>query len=154
MRKLDELTKVKYRDGTWKRCVIEYWLWCDESTEEICKILKINRPLLNQWHRWYFKTREKGQKQGNPINKLSSINLSPALIAWQKQQLVNNQKLEEKQKADSENVAYLKQQIESLKACLKEAHLRSEAMSTMIDIAEDVYKIEIRKKSGAKQSKP
>jgi hypothetical protein len=154
MRKLDELTKVKYRDGTWKRCVIEYWLWCDERTDEICKILKISRPLLNQWHRWYFKTRNTCQSKIKTSNKEASFELSPALILWQKRQQMQNQKLEEKQKADSENVALLQQQIESLKTALKAEQLRSEAMSTMIDIAEDVYKIEIRKKSGAKQLKP
>lgn len=37
MNTLSKLTKVKYRDGLWKRQVVEYWLWCDEGTEEICK---------------------------------------------------------------------------------------------------------------------
>jgi hypothetical protein len=151
---LEVLRKVKYRDGLWKRRVVEYWLWCDETTEEICKILKISRPLLNQWHRWHFKTRNKCHHKIKTSIKEASLELSPALILWQKRQQMKNQKLEEKQKADSENVALLQQQIESLKTALKAEQLRSEAMSTMIDIAEDVYKIEIRKKSGAKQLKP
>lgn len=153
MNTLSKLTKVKYRDGIWKRCVIEYWLWCDETTEEICKSLKITRPLLNQWHRWYFKTREKGQKSPKSTDKSNSVNLSPALIAWQKRQLVKNKNLEEKLKADSENVTLLQQQIASLQVSLKDEQLRSDALSTMIDIAEQEFKIDIKKKYGAKQSK-
>ena len=153
MKRLDELAKVKYRDGLWKRRVVEYWIWCDETTDEVCKTLKISRPLLNQWHRWHFKTRNNGLRVPNKLIHTDSIELSPALILWQKRQQMQNQKLEEKLKADSENVVYLQQQIETLKAALKEEQLRSEAMSTMIDIAEDVFKIEIRKKSGAKQLK-
>lgn len=153
MNTLSKLTKVKYRDGLWKRCVIEYWLWCDESTEEICKSLKITRPLLHQWHRWHMKTRELGQKELKPIPLSDGKDLSPALIAWQKQQLVKNKKLEEKLKADSENVVHLQQQIALLQGALKDEQLRSDALSTMIDIAEQEFKIEIKKKYGAKQSK-
>jgi hypothetical protein len=154
MNKLEEISKVKYRDGLWKRQVVEYWLWCDEPTDEICKILKISRPLLHQWHRWHFKTRNICPQKIKASSKEEIFELSPALILWQKRQHMQNQKIEEKQKADSENVGYLQQQIESLKAALKDEQLRSEAMSTMIDIAEDAYKIEIRKKCGAKQLKP
>ena len=46
MRRIEELALVKYRDGLWKRRVVEYWLWCDEPKAEVCKILKISRPLL------------------------------------------------------------------------------------------------------------
>lgn len=154
MKVLEEMSKVKYRDGLWKRRVVEYWLWCDETTDVVCRILKINRPLLNQWHRWHFKTRNKCQSESKKLSQSTTIELSPALILWQKRQQMQNQKLEEKLKADSVNVAYLQQQIETLKSALKDEQLRSEAMSTMIDIAEDVYKIEIRKKSGVKQLKP
>ncbi len=56
MRRIEKMGQVGYRDVNWKRQVVEYWLWCDEATIEVCKILKISRPLLNQWHRWYFKT--------------------------------------------------------------------------------------------------
>jgi hypothetical protein len=153
MNTLSKLTKVKYRDGLWKRQVVEYLLWCDEGTEEICKSLKITRPLLNQWHRWHMKTRKVGQKETSPIYVSNSNDLSPALIAWQKRQLVKNKKLEEKLKADSENVVVLQQQIASLQASLKDEQLRSAALSTMIDIAEQEFKIEIKKKYGAKQSK-
>jgi len=42
--------------------------------------------------------------------------------------------------------------LEELKAALKMAELKIEALNTLIDVAEDQFKINIRKKSGAKQS--
>ena len=42
--------------------------------------------------------------------------------------------------------------LEDITSALKLAELKIEALNTLIDIAEDQYKINIRKKSGAKQS--
>ena len=41
---------------------------------------------------------------------------------------------------------------ESLEKALKEAELKIKALNTLIDVAEEQLKIDIRKKSGAKQS--
>ena len=147
MRRIEELAKVSYRDGKWKRKVVEYWLWCDESTAEICKILNISRPLLNQWHRWHFKTRAASYTSAPLV-------LSPTLIAWQKKQMIKNKQVEQRLSKEAQQVELLQKQILALQGSLKEEQLKSEAMSTMIDIAEKAYKIEIRKKSGAKQLKP
>lgn len=43
-------------------------------------------------------------------------------------------------------------ELDLLKKALKDAELKIEALNTMIDIAEDELKIDIRKKSGTKQS--
>ena len=147
MSRIEELAKVSYRDGKWKRKVVEYWLWCDESTAEICKTLNISRPLLNQWHRWHFKTRATSYKSPPLV-------LSPTLIAWQKKQMIKNKKVERRLSSEAQEVELLQKQILDLQGSLKDEQLKSEAMSTMIDIAEKAYKIEIRKKSGAKQLKP
>ncbi|NWJ50594.1 MAG: hypothetical protein HXX14_16740 [Bacteroidetes bacterium] len=56
-------------------------------------------------------------------------------------------KNEQSQSGSSEQTKALQKQIEQLK-------LKVEALETMIDIAEDQLKIDIRKKSGTKQSKP
>ena len=144
MRRIEKMGEVGYRDGKWKRQVVEYWLWCDEPTIEVCKILKISRPLLNQWHRWYFKTRNLPQKS-------STHHLSPSLIAWQKKQLMKNKKLEQQLALDAQNVELLQKQIARLESALKDEQLRIEGYSTMIDIAEKEFKIEIRKKFGAKR---
>lgn len=42
----------------------------------------------------------------------------------------------------------------ALKKALEEAQLKIKALNTLIDVAEDQFKIPIRKKPGAKQSKP
>ena len=85
MRRIEELAKVVKRDGKWKRQVVEYWLWCDEETKAICKLLKINRPLLNRWHRWHFRTRQK-------IIKAPKWEVPPQIILWQKRQEMKNKK--------------------------------------------------------------
>ena len=43
-------------------------------------------------------------------------------------------------------------ELQALKKALAEANLKIRALDTMIDIAEDQLKIDIRKKSGARQS--
>ena len=42
----------------------------------------------------------------------------------------------------------------ALQKALEEAQLKIKALDTLIDVAEDQFKIAIRKKPGAKQSKP
>lgn len=44
------------------------------------------------------------------------------------------------------------EEVEALKKALEEANLKNKALNTLIDIAEERLKIDIRKKSGAKQS--
>ena len=46
------------------------------------------------------------------------------------------------------------QEKKLLQQALEEAQLRIKALNTLIDVAEDQFKISIRKKPGAKQSKP
>ena len=43
-------------------------------------------------------------------------------------------------------------QAEALKKALEEAELKIKALNTLIDVAEEQLKIDIRKKSGARQS--
>ena len=57
------------------------------------------------------------------------------------------------QKEKTSQSTELKARIRLLKQELTYEKLKSEALSEMIDIAEEEFKISIRKKSGAKQSK-
>jgi hypothetical protein len=144
MKRIEKLALVIYRDGDWKRRVVEYSLWCDETIMEICKHLKISRPLLNQWHRWHFRT--------HPFRTQKSIEVLSSSVSYTQKHLnmaVKPTKL--KVVTEAERVALLEKEIASLEGALSEARLRAEAMSLMIDLAEKAYKIEIRKKSGAKQ---
>lgn len=56
-------------------------------------------------------------------------------------------------KNEKKTVEQLQLEIEQLKLELDYEKLKSEAFHTMIDLAEDEFKIPIRKKSGAKPSK-
>jgi hypothetical protein len=144
MKRIEKLALVIYRDGDWKRRVVEYSLWCDETTMEICKRLKISLPLLNQWHRWHFRT--------HPFRTQKPIEVLSSPVSYTQKHLnmaVKPTKL--KVVTEAERVALLEKEIASLEGALSEARLRAEAMSLMIDLAEKAYKIEIRKKSGAKQ---
>ena len=58
--------------------------------------------------------------------------------------------LMEKNEARSEEISSV--DAEALKKALEEAELKIKALNTLIDVAEDEFKIAIRKKPGAKQS--
>ena len=146
MRRIEELALVKYRDGLWKRRVVEYWLWCDEPTAEVCKILKISRPLLQQWHRWHLRTRFLNYERRGDVSK--TMNQKS-----QTKSIMKGKAKAENLIVSSDKEALLEQEIVRLKGALSDAVLGAEAMSRMIDIAEKAYKIEIRKKSGVKQLK-
>lgn len=144
MRRIEELALVKYRDGIWKRRVVEYWLWCDESTGEVCRILKIKRPLLQQWHRWHMRTRFLSHDQRGHLSKI-------LLKSGPKKSSMKRKTKEENVVVTSDKERLLAEEIIKLKGALSDALLGAEAMSRMIDVAEKEFKIEIRKKSGAKQ---
>jgi transposase-like protein len=57
-----------------------------------------------------------------------------------------------KEKEEPEAVQALKQENKRLKAELAEARLRAKAYDTLIDVAEEMFGIPIRKKPGTKQS--
>jgi hypothetical protein len=144
MRRIEELALVKYRDGIWKRRVVEYWLWCDESTGEVCRILKIKRPLLQQWHRWYMRTRFLSSERRCHLSKTP-------IKSGQRKSSMKRKTKEENVVATSDKERLLAEEIVKLKGALSDALLGAEAMSRLIDVAEKEFKIEIRKKFGAKQ---
>ncbi len=47
----------------------------------------------------------------------------------------------------------LEKRVKLLEQALSDAQLKNEVLETMIELAEETFKIDIRKKSGAKQSK-
>ena len=59
--------------------------------------------------------------------------------------------LQEGQSGSTEDVQVLRARIEELEEQLRHEKMRSEAYSTMIDLAEFTFKVPIRKKSGAKR---
>ena len=59
--------------------------------------------------------------------------------------------LQEGQSGSTDDVNVLRARIEDLEEQLRHEKMRSEAYSTMIDLAESTFKVPIRKKSGAKR---
>ena len=59
--------------------------------------------------------------------------------------------LQEGQSGSTDDVQVLRARIEELEEQLRHEKMRSEAYSTMIDLAESTFKVPIRKKSGAKR---
>jgi transposase len=85
---------------------------------------RVSSSTINQWIRTY--KREKGE--------LASI-------------MGNKKYSRDKQTEDASDI-----EKESLKRALEQAQLQIQALNTLIDVAEDKFKIAIRKKAGAKQS--
>ncbi len=59
--------------------------------------------------------------------------------------------LPEGQSSSTEDVQVLRARIDELEKQLRYEKMRAEAYNTMIDLAEDTFKVPIRKKSGAKR---
>ena len=61
--------------------------------------------------------------------------------------------LEEMKKDQKDHGAHAEKQVEALKKALELATMKVAALETLIDVAEDRHNINIRKKTGSKQSK-
>lgn len=75
------------------------------------------------------------------INNFASTN--PEIVAAMKKS--------SKKSSSSEELARLKSEILRLKQELEDAKMRAHVYDTMIDVAEEMFNIPIRKKSGPKQ---
>jgi transposase len=94
------------------------------SIQQSVRQYQLTNSVLQRWNRWYFKTRLLKYIQPKfPIMKLS------------------------------EDPDQLKQQLKEAQAQLEQLKLKNTALETMISIAEETFKIEIRKKSGSKRFK-
>jgi transposase-like protein len=140
---------------------------------EVCLIYGLGRSTISGWMREYGSASYKVHKQGrlNNAQKRSMIRairegrmtLQEAKLAYhmssynaiiqllrqdvENSDLVGNmaKKVKTPTGTDEENKKLLKE--------LEEAQLKIKALNTLIDVAEDQFKIPIRKKPGAKQSK-
>ena len=62
-------------------------------------------------------------------------------------------RLDSQSSVESETLSSLRKEVQSLQKLLAEEKLRSVAYHKMIEVAEEMFHIEIRKKAGTKQSK-
>lgn len=142
---------------------------------EICLIYGLARSTVSLWMREFgsdgYKARRKGQLSN--AQKRSMIRaIREGRLTMKEAKLAYNMKSytaimtilrENKENGDlggdmkpKINAATDKEDAEkkALKKALEEAELKIKALNTLIDVAEDQFKIPIRKKPGAKQSKP
>lgn len=86
--------------------------------------------------------------------KKHSIPQTVTLTTWIRK-FVGEEKDEEPMKkeklAESEEIIRLKRELKEAKLALYQAQMRADAYDTMIDVAEEMFKIPIRKKAGTKQ---
>lgn len=84
------------------------------------------------------------------------LGISPSTVAhWISIFAETNPEIHEQMKKDTvptpEDYAKLQAEVARLQKALKDANMRAEFYDTMIDVAEEMFKIPIRKKAGPKQ---
>lgn len=64
----------------------------------------------------------------------------------------DTEKMSARKERESEELSRLKQENKELRRQLAQERMKAEAYDTMIDVAEEMFKIPVRKKPGTKQS--
>ena len=142
---------------------------------DVCLIYGVSRSTVSDWMREYGSASYKVSKQGhlNNAQKRSMVRairegrmtLQEAKLAYNMKsytaiiRLLQQEKENSELRTDMETKANDTPKSEDeekkvLQQALEEAQLKIKALNTLIDVAEDQFKIPIRKKLGAKQSKP
>jgi transposase len=142
---------------------------------EVCLIYGVARSTVSGWVREYGSASYKLNQKGplNNAQKRSMIRairegrmtLQEARLAYNMKsysaiiKLLRQEKENDELRADMESNGNNQpppedQEKIALRKALEEAQLKIKALNTLIDVAEDQFKIPIRKKPGAKQSKP
>lgn len=90
-------------------------------------------------------------------NGLRDKDVVKEFVKWYRRKLSGEPNFDEQSELEkNENVLSekeLKLRVKELGKALKRAELKTELLETMIDLAEEKFNVEIRKKSGANQSK-
>lgn len=140
---------------------------------EICLIYGLGRSTLSDWMREYGSASYKVHKQGrlNNAQKRTMIRairegrmtLQEAKLAYNMssynaiiqllRQDVENSDLVGNMSKKAKDATGGGEENKKLQKALEEAQLKIKALNTLIDVAEDQFKIPIRKKPGARQSK-
>lgn len=115
----------KYKTGLMKRQVVELYRMNVYSEHQILEAVGISRTLLRRWNRYYDRYRNKKRVY---IKMYGSM----------------------KTKTTNE-LAALRRKVAELEQYSSKLLLEKQALETVIMLAEDQFKIPIRKKSGPKQ---
>lgn len=107
------------------------------------------------FRRWFISQIDSGQmsiQEARDRFKLNNNHYTTIIKRWQEKYSdelhVSLQAMNSKDRADNKQ---LEKRIKELEKQLELAQMKNVALNTMIDIAEQDYKLEIRKKSGPKQ---
>lgn len=115
------MEKRKHYEPTFKYDVVQEYL-SGSSKNSLCKKYSIpSRIVLTRWIRKFV-----GEENRNPMSKQEAIN-------------------------ESEEIRRLKKELKETKLALYQAQMRADAYNTLIDVAEEMFQIPIRKKAGTKQ---
>jgi hypothetical protein len=120
--KLKDNTKKCYSSKT-KSILVEEIRSGMLSVRQSCRQYQITGSILQQWNRWYFKTR---------LLKYYLPTKIPAMNP-------------------AEDAHQLRQRLKALQEELEQSQLKNKALETMISVAEKELKIEIRKKYGSRR---
>jgi len=174
----NELPALKKIGGHYDKLAIQKIVEAIEGgmrRSEVCLIYGLSRSTISDWMREYGSSSYKVHKQGhlNKAQKRSMIRairegrmtLQEAKLAYNMPSyksiitLLQQEKEKSELSVDMQNTSNPSQKGEdqekqTLIKALEEAQLKIKALNTLIDVAEDQFKIPIRKKPGAKQSKP
>jgi transposase len=173
-----ELPARKTQRGHFDKLVIQKIVEAIEGgmpRSEVCLIYGVSRSTVCGWMREYGSASYQVSKKGqlNNAQKRSMIRaIREGRMTLQEAKLAYNMKSytavltilrQDQEKSELEATMDTKdkaipqgedEEKKALKKALEEAELKIKALNTLIDVAEDQFKIPIRKKPGAKQSKP
>lgn len=174
----NELPALKKTGGHYDRLAVQKIVEAIEGgmrRRDVCLIYGVSRSTVCDWMREYGSPAYKASRRGqlNNAQKRSMLRairegrmtLQEAKLAYQMKSysaiitLLRQEGKNDDLSADMENQVNplpLQEDPEkkALQKALEEAQLKIKALNTLIDVAEDQFKIPIRKKPGAKQSKP
>jgi transposase len=174
----NELPARKTQRGHFDKLVIQKIVEAIEGgmpRRDVCLIYGVSRSTVSDWMREYGSASYKVNLKG-PLNNAQKRSMIRAIregrMTLQEAKLAYHMKsynailiLLRQEKENSElgvlmdtKANHLPQEEDeekkALRKALEQAELKIKALNTLIDVAEDQYKIPIRKKPGAKQSKP
>jgi len=176
--KKSELPALKKRGGHYDKLAIQKIVEAIEggmARSEICLIYGLSRSTIAGWMREYGSACYRVSKKGHLNNaqkrtmiraiREGRMTLQEAKLAYNMRSYTAIVNLLRQERENSDLSGDMKPKAntgtgqedaekKALQKALEEAELKIKALNTLIDVAEDQFKIPIRKKPGAKQSKP
>jgi transposase len=122
----------------------------------MCKEKRHNRKYTEEFRILVVKEYLSGGISKGALCKKHSIPQIVTLSSWIRKFVgddknENSMKKAESPKLESEEITRLKRELKEAKLALYQERMRADSYDTMIDVAEEMFKIPIRKKAGTKQ---